>query len=115
MLLRESGYELHYFFPLEDVRTDFSGRLLTLARNHVVRGPSQHWHVRVGDRVGPKMLAFTYPTQPEDRPDVTGYVAFDWGAMDHWYEEAEEVFVHPRDPYHRVRYRHWQAAHQDRG
>jgi hypothetical protein len=21
---------------------------------------------------------------------------------DHWYEEDEEVFVHPRDPYHRV-------------
>ena len=22
--------------------------------------------------------------------------------VDHWYEEDEEVFVHPRDPYHRV-------------
>ena len=22
--------------------------------------------------------------------------------MDHWYEEEEEVFVHPRDPYHRI-------------
>jgi uncharacterized protein (DUF427 family) len=22
--------------------------------------------------------------------------------MDAWYEEDEEVFVHPRDPYHRV-------------
>ena len=22
--------------------------------------------------------------------------------IDHWYEEHEEVFVHPRDPYHRV-------------
>ena len=22
--------------------------------------------------------------------------------MDHWHEEDEEVFVHPRDPYHRV-------------
>jgi uncharacterized protein (DUF427 family) len=22
--------------------------------------------------------------------------------MDHWYEDGEEVFVHPRDPYHRV-------------
>ena len=22
--------------------------------------------------------------------------------MDHWYEEDEEVFVHPRDPYHRI-------------
>ena len=22
--------------------------------------------------------------------------------IDHWYEEDEEIFVHPRDPYHRV-------------
>ena len=22
--------------------------------------------------------------------------------MDHWYEEEEEIFVHPRDPHHRV-------------
>jgi uncharacterized protein (DUF427 family) len=29
-------------------------------------------------------------------------VAFYWDAVDHWYEEDEEVFVHPRDPYHRV-------------
>ena len=25
-----------------------------------------------------------------------------WHKMDHWYEEEEEVFVHPRDPYKRV-------------
>ncbi|HEY6711616.1 MAG TPA: DUF427 domain-containing protein [Rubrobacter sp.] len=25
-----------------------------------------------------------------------------WNNLDHWYEEDEEVFVHPRDPYHRV-------------
>ncbi len=30
------------------------------------------------------------------------YVGFDWQAMDAWYEEDEQVFVHPRDPYHRV-------------
>lgn len=27
---------------------------------------------------------------------------FDWDALDHWYEEDEEVFVHPRNPYARV-------------
>ena len=27
---------------------------------------------------------------------------FEWGAMDGWFEEDEEVFVHPRDPYKRV-------------
>ena len=27
---------------------------------------------------------------------------FDWAALDAWFEEDEQVFVHPRDPYTRV-------------
>jgi uncharacterized protein (DUF427 family) len=33
---------------------------------------------------------------------VAGTVRFDWAAMDAWYEEDEQVFVHPRNPYARV-------------
>jgi uncharacterized protein (DUF427 family) len=40
------------------------------------------------------------PTEPE--PDTPGYVTVAWGAMDAWFEEAEEVFGHPRNPYHRI-------------
>ena len=29
---------------------------------------------------------------------MKNYVAFYWDRMDHWFEEDEEVFVHPRDP-----------------
>jgi uncharacterized protein (DUF427 family) len=35
-------------------------------------------------------------------PDAPGYVAVAWDAVDAWYEEDEEVFGHPRNPYHRV-------------
>jgi uncharacterized protein (DUF427 family) len=31
-----------------------------------------------------------------------GLVHVDWGAMDAWFEEDEEVYVHPRSPYSRV-------------
>lgn len=37
-----------------------------------------------------------------DDPDLAGYVTVAWDAIDHWYEEDEEVFVHPRDPFVRV-------------
>jgi uncharacterized protein (DUF427 family) len=37
-----------------------------------------------------------------DDPDLAGYVAVTWDAVEHWYEEEEEVFVHPRDPFVRV-------------
>jgi len=31
-----------------------------------------------------------------------GYLRIDWGAVDSWFEEDEEVFVHPRNPFARV-------------
>jgi uncharacterized protein (DUF427 family) len=37
-----------------------------------------------------------------DDPDLAGYVTIPWDALEHWYEEDEEVFVHPRDPFVRV-------------
>ena len=33
---------------------------------------------------------------------LTGMVRFEWAALDSWFEEDEEVFVHPRNPYTRV-------------
>lgn len=33
---------------------------------------------------------------------LEGHVRLDWEAMDHWFEEDEEVYVHPRSPYTRV-------------
>jgi uncharacterized protein (DUF427 family) len=33
---------------------------------------------------------------------VPGRVTFDWAAMDAWFEEDDQVWVHPRSPYHRV-------------
>lgn len=37
-----------------------------------------------------------------DDPDLAGYVTIRWDALEHWYEEDEEVFIHPRDPFVRV-------------
>jgi uncharacterized protein (DUF427 family) len=38
-------------------------------------------------------------------PDLDGYVLLDFGAMDAWYEEDEQLHSHPRDPYHLVEVR----------
>ena len=37
-----------------------------------------------------------------DHPVLVDTFRFDWDALDRWYEEDEEVFVHPRNPYSRV-------------
>lgn len=41
-------------------------------------------------------------TRRWDDAELQGYVRVPWSDADHWYEEDEEVFVHPRDPFKRV-------------
>jgi len=65
------------------------------------KGDKIHWTLQVGDRTA-ENAAWAYPNPKDGRPDLTGYIGFVWNAMDAWYEEEEEVFVHPRDPYSRV-------------
>ena len=38
----------------------------------------------------------------EPDPEAPGHVRVPWTAVDAWYEEEEQVFGHPRNPYHRV-------------
>jgi uncharacterized protein (DUF427 family) len=35
-------------------------------------------------------------------PRLNSTVRFDWAGLDSWFEEDEQVFVHPRNPYARV-------------
>ena len=41
-----------------------------------------------------------YPDSPVEK--LRDLVRLDWEAMDAWFEEDEEVFVHPRSPYART-------------
>ncbi len=38
----------------------------------------------------------------DPEPALPGYVTVPWKVVDAWYEEDERVFVHPRDPFHRI-------------
>lgn len=88
-----------YCFPREDVRMDLLRR--TGERPDDPKGPTSLWTVRVGDREA-KDAAWTVDRPSDGAPDLSGYVVFSWRDMDSWYEEDDEVYVHPRDPYHRV-------------
>jgi uncharacterized protein (DUF427 family) len=99
-LLHEAGHLPVYYFPWEDVRWE---RLEE--SDHTTycpfKGDASYWSVRVGERVAENAV-WGYPEPIDSCPPIAGYLAFYWRKMDHWYEEDEEVFVHPRDPYHRV-------------
>ncbi len=99
MLMIESIGELDYYFPVEDVRMD----LLTLS-DHTTRsgyrGTRKFWDLKLGDQLI-ENAAWSYEPKA-NRPDFSGYIAFAWKAIEHWYEEDEEIFYHPRNPYHRI-------------
>lgn len=99
-LLHEKGHLPVYYFPVEDVRMD-----LLEETDHTThcphKGDASYWSVRAGEKVAENAV-WGYPEPIEDAPPLAGYLAFYWNKMDHWYEEDEEVFVHPRDPYHRI-------------
>jgi uncharacterized protein (DUF427 family) len=100
MLLHESGHQPIYYFPPEDVRSD----LLEPSERHThcpKKGDASYYTIRVGDHVV-EDGAWYYPEPLEGAPPIKDLIAFYWNRMDHWFEEDEEVFVHPRDPYHRV-------------
>ena len=86
-----------YYFPQEDVKI----ALLTPGTRQDERGKLTYWHVKVGDQLA-ENAAWSYLDPPEALTDLEGYYSFEWGKKFVWYEEAEEVFVHARDPHKRV-------------
>ncbi len=87
-----------YWFPTVDVRMD----LLALKEPAAGTGSGTlHWRSRGGSRAA-DTIAWSYAEANGELALLQGYIAFYWNAIDAWYEEDEEVFVHPRDPYTRV-------------
>jgi uncharacterized protein (DUF427 family) len=87
-----------YWFPIKDVRMDLLApkEQPALATSRTVRWRSN------GTTRAEENLAWSYAEPTGDLSPLQDHIAFYWNAVDAWYEEDEEVFVHPRDPYTRV-------------
>jgi uncharacterized protein (DUF427 family) len=86
-----------YYFPRAEVRGD-----LLVPEGHTQatrRGNVQLHALRVGDVHRPRAAKVLTDSSVEGLGDT---VHFEWGALDAWFEEDEQVFVHPRSPYVRV-------------
>lgn len=88
-----------YAFPRNDVRSDLLSESGAMSMPGV--GEVTRWTVAAGGTVR-EDAAWTFPQPPEGLDPLKELVVFPWRLMDAWYEEDDEVFVHPRDPYHRV-------------
>ncbi|HWD55178.1 MAG TPA: DUF427 domain-containing protein [Acidimicrobiales bacterium] len=86
-----------YYIPLADVRADVL--VEEGETEESPRGDVKIFGVKLGDRHHPKAAKVLGAAKVAGLDDT---VRFDWSAFDAWYEEDEQVFVHPRNPYTRV-------------
>ena len=93
----ERPFYPQYYIPLVDVRGEF-----LVPEGHIQatrRGPVEVHALRVGQVQRPR-AAKLHKESPVEI--LNGTVRFDWRSLDAWFEEDEQVFVHPRSPYVRV-------------
>jgi uncharacterized protein (DUF427 family) len=97
VLVWEVPYYPTYYFPAADVRAELvpDGGVV----HSPSRGDARTFTVRAGGKEAPR-AALRYEDSPIE--ELRGLIRLDWQAMDAWFEEDEEVFTHPRDPYTRV-------------
>ena len=98
LLVWEKPYYPTYYFRADDVRTN-----LLVDTGDTSRTPSRGTatvYSIVTDDFEVEGAALGYDESPID--ELVGTFTITWKAMDHWFEEDEEVFVHPRDPYTRI-------------
>jgi uncharacterized protein (DUF427 family) len=93
----ESPKYPQYYIPLEDVQ---AGRLVPEGKVQTTGRGDAELHGLDVDGVLRTGSARVY--RDSAVPGIAGTVRFDWSALDAWYEEDEQVYVHPRSPYVRV-------------
>ena len=100
MMARETGHTPVYYFPPDDVRMD----LMTPTDHHThcpYKGDASYWTIRAGGKEAENAM-WAYVDPYDESADMKDYCGFYWNRVDHWYEEDEEIFVHPRDPFKRI-------------
>ena len=85
-----------YYIPKADVAIDafVEGTAVTTPQ-----GDARHLQFKPGDS---ERRAIGRIITASKLPGLQDTVRLEWSALDRWLEEDEEVFVHPRSPYHRV-------------
>jgi uncharacterized protein (DUF427 family) len=86
-----------YYIPFADV--DAAYVVDEQHEQRLKRGVAQQYGLSVEDVSRSKAFRVYTDSTVEG---LTGTARFEWSALDSWFEEDEEVFVHPRNPYTRV-------------
>src|SRR6476620_6203722 len=94
LLVYETKRPPAYWFPIADVRMEYMEQ--SQQATDAIR-----WRLVVKDRIAHNAArAYIKPTGY--RAALEDHLTLFWNEMDAWFEEDEQIFVHPRDPYTRV-------------
>jgi uncharacterized protein (DUF427 family) len=96
-LVWEVPYYPAYYVPRAALTAEL--RATGALRHSPSRGDAAVYDLVVGDRIV-RDAAYGYDDSPI--PELNGLIRLEWQAADQWFEEDEEIFVHPRDPHTRV-------------
>ena len=100
LLLLETGHRPVYYVPREHARMD-----LLSPTNHRTtcpyKGDASYFSLKANGRTVENAV-WSYEQPIAGMEPITQRLAFYWDRVDRWLEEDEEIFGHPRDPYHRV-------------
>ncbi|MBA3338819.1 MAG: DUF427 domain-containing protein [Geodermatophilaceae bacterium] len=99
-LLHESGVLPQWYLPLDDIRADLLVESSTTT-HCPFKGDASYYSLQVGDRLVEDAI-WTYRTPLPESAWLEGLTGFYFDRLDTWFEEDDEVFAHPRDPFHRV-------------
>jgi uncharacterized protein (DUF427 family) len=96
VLVWEAPYYPTYYIPRADVRAELRPDGSTV--HSPSRGEGTVFTVHAG---GAEAAGAAVRYEESPIVELRDLVRLDWHAMDAWFEEDEEVFTHPRDPYTR--------------
>jgi uncharacterized protein (DUF427 family) len=99
----ERGHVPVYYVPAEDVREELlqpSG----VSTFYAGKGRATYWDLKFGEYWSENAVWRYGESTTQLGARIRDYYAFDWRAVDVWYEEQEELFTHShaRDPYKRI-------------
>ena len=87
-----------YYIPVDDI--DPAVLVDEQHEQKLRRGTARRYALQIGEVLRPAALRIYGDDATVE--GLAGRARFEWNSLDAWFEEDEQVFVHPRDPYTRV-------------
>jgi uncharacterized protein (DUF427 family) len=100
LILRETRHAPVYYFLKSDINMEFLENPIHRTKC-LKKGDASYWDITSNDKVI-ENSAWSYENPISGAEKLAGYIAFYFKMMDHWYEDEDEIFVHPKDPFVRI-------------